>query len=117
MRLLLAGYFIRLGFTVEERESGMAALEAAIAGRFDCFILDVSMPGMSGFDCAREMLAIRPDLPIVLTSGYVRPEDEAQAREIGIRAVRSKPAASTAFDGKTIRRPGQCAKMLSPDWL
>ena len=44
-----------------------------------------------GFDCAREMLAIRPDLPIVLTSGYVRPEDEALAREIGIRAVCSKP--------------------------
>src|SRR5688572_31810006 len=35
MRLLLAEYFRRLGFTVDERESGMAALEAAIAGRLD----------------------------------------------------------------------------------
>ncbi len=33
MRLLLAEYFRRLGFQVEERESGMAALEATIAGQ------------------------------------------------------------------------------------
>ena len=50
MRLLLAEYFRRLGFQVEERESGMAALEATISGRFDCFIFDVSMPGMSGIE-------------------------------------------------------------------
>ena len=48
MRLLLAEYFRRLGFQVEERESGMAALEASLTGRFVCFIFDVSMPGMSG---------------------------------------------------------------------
>ncbi len=35
MRLLLAEYFRRLGFQVDERESGQAALEAALAGRFD----------------------------------------------------------------------------------
>ncbi len=32
-------------------------------------------------------------------------------------AVRRSPAASAAVDGNTTRRPGQCAKMLSPDWL
>jgi len=50
MRLLLAEYFRRLGFQVEERESGSAALEPATSGRFDCFIFDVSMSGMSGFE-------------------------------------------------------------------
>ena len=43
MRLLLAEYFRRLGFQVDERESGAAALEPAVGGRFDCFIFDVSM--------------------------------------------------------------------------
>ncbi|HAF12543.1 MAG TPA: DNA-binding response regulator, partial [Blastocatellia bacterium] len=55
MRLLLAEYFRRLGFHVEERESGTAALEPASAGRFDCFILDVSMPGMTGFELLKRV--------------------------------------------------------------
>jgi PAS domain S-box-containing protein len=60
---------------------------------FDAVVTDLSMPGMTGFDCAREILAVRPDLPIVMTSGYIRPEDEALAREIGIRTVCTKPDA------------------------
>ena len=34
-----------------------------------------------------------------------------------LSAVRSNPAASLAVEGNAMRRPGQCAKMLSPDWL
>jgi len=60
---------------------------------FHAVVTDLSMPGMSGFDCARALLEARPDVPIVLTSGYVRPEDEASARSVGIRAVVTKPAA------------------------
>jgi PAS domain S-box-containing protein len=60
---------------------------------FDAVVTDLSMPGMSGFDCARELLEVRKDIPIVLTSGYVRAEDEAQALTAGICAVVPKPAA------------------------
>jgi PAS domain S-box-containing protein len=60
---------------------------------FHAVVTDLSMPGMSGFDCARELLETRPDVPIVLTSGYVRAEDEARARDVGIRAVVTKPSA------------------------
>jgi PAS domain S-box-containing protein len=60
---------------------------------FDAVVTDLSMPGMSGFDCARELLAVRKGIPIVLTSGYVRAEDEAQALKSGICAVVPKPAA------------------------
>jgi DNA-binding response OmpR family regulator len=55
MRLLLAEYFRRLGFAVDERESGDAALEPALAGQFDCLILDVSMPGMSGLELLKKI--------------------------------------------------------------
>lgn len=55
MRLLLAEYFRRLGFQVEEHETGAAAMEPATIGKFDCFIFDVSMPGMSGFDLLKRV--------------------------------------------------------------
>lgn len=55
MRLLLAEYFRRLGFQVEEHETGASAMEPATIGKFDCFIFDVSMPGMSGFELLKRV--------------------------------------------------------------
>jgi CheY-like chemotaxis protein len=58
---------------------------------FDVVVTDVSMPGLSGFDLARELLAIRPDVPIVMTSGYLRPEDHEAAQQLGIHELVLKP--------------------------
>ena len=55
MRTLLAEYFRRLGFEVTEKESGQAALQAATATRYDCFIFDVAMPEMSGLELLKKM--------------------------------------------------------------
>jgi two-component system alkaline phosphatase synthesis response regulator PhoP len=55
MRLLLAEYFRRLGFQVEEHESGAEGLEPATVGKFDCFIFDVAMPGMTGFELLKRV--------------------------------------------------------------
>ena len=49
------------------------------------------MPGMSGMEVSRRMLEIRPDIPVLLATGYVRNEDVEQARSIGIREVIWKP--------------------------
>jgi CheY-like chemotaxis protein len=49
------------------------------------------MPVMSGQDLARELMRIRPGVPIVLTSGYLRPEEAEAARRIGIYDVVLKP--------------------------
>jgi CheY-like chemotaxis protein len=54
-------------------------------------VTDVSMPRMSGLELARELIAVRANIPIIATSGYVRPEDEAKAQEIGIREFLLKP--------------------------
>ncbi len=57
----------------------------------DVVISDVSMPQMSGFDLAKQLLAIKPNLPIILTSGYVRPEEYEIAQALGIRSLILKP--------------------------
>jgi CheY-like chemotaxis protein len=58
---------------------------------FDLVVTDVSMPRMSGLELARELLAVRPNIPIIVTSGYAHPEDQIKARELGIREFLLKP--------------------------
>jgi CheY-like chemotaxis protein len=57
----------------------------------DMVITDQSMPDMTGADLARAMLARRPDIPIVLNTGYSNSLDEEASRQIGIRRFLVKP--------------------------
>jgi CheY-like chemotaxis protein/two-component sensor histidine kinase len=59
--------------------------------RFDAVLSDEAMPDMPGTELARQLRALRPELPIVLMSGYVTPQFSARARELGIQEVLSKP--------------------------
>ena len=59
--------------------------------QFDLVLTDMNMPGMSGIDVAREVGALRPDLPVVITTGYVRASDVAATRDIGVRDIILKP--------------------------
>jgi signal transduction histidine kinase/ActR/RegA family two-component response regulator len=77
-----------VGFT-----SGAEALAAFRESpeRFQAVLSDESMPEMTGSDLARELRALRPELPIVLMSGYVTPQFAARARELGVAEVLAKP--------------------------
>jgi CheY-like chemotaxis protein len=68
----------------------LAAFEKAPED-FDLVLTDLSMPGMNGMEVSRRILQMRPDIPVLLTTGHVRDEDVAQARAIGIRQVIWKP--------------------------
>jgi len=83
----------RLGYRVTGFLHPRAAIDAFASGPrdFDVIVTDLSMPTMSGFDLARTLREHRVDIPIVMTSGYVRPEDRQAAREAGIREVILKP--------------------------
>lgn len=83
----------RMGYRVTGFSDATEALAAfaKTPGDFDLVLTDLSMPGMNGMDLARHMLGIRPDVPILLATGYVRSEDVEQARAIGIREVIWKP--------------------------
>jgi signal transduction histidine kinase/DNA-binding response OmpR family regulator len=81
------------GYRVEGFTDVAAAFERfrADPSQFDLAITDLTMPSASGMDVARELLAIRPDLPIVLLSGHVTGERREHARSLGICEVLPKP--------------------------
>jgi two-component system cell cycle sensor histidine kinase/response regulator CckA len=65
---------------------------SAAPDAFDLVVVDLVMPDTSGIDIARGMMAIRADIPIIITAGYVSPDDEARAAACGVREVISKSA-------------------------
>ena len=82
-----------LGYRVTTRTSSVEALELFRSrhGDFDLVITDMTMPNMTGAALAREMLAIRPDLPVILCTGYSEFMTAEHARELGIRGYIMKP--------------------------
>ena len=83
----------RFGYQVIGHTDPLQALQAfrAQPRDFDAVVTDLSMPRMSGFELVRELLATRADVPILMMSGYVRPEDQRVAAELGIRDLILKP--------------------------
>jgi CheY-like chemotaxis protein len=65
-----------LGYETIGATSGGAALQvlATEGDRITALFSDIMMPGMNGFELAQQAKAVRPDLKIILTSGYIGPE-------------------------------------------
>ena len=78
------------------QEEALAALRAD-PGAFDLVVSDYNMPGLSGLDIAREVRNLRSDLPVVIASGFVDEELEAEAKEAGVREVIFKAEAMQRF--------------------
>jgi PAS domain S-box-containing protein len=92
----------RLGYRVTGYTDAVEALQEIRAHPegVDAVVTDLSMPRMSGLDLAREALAIRPDLTVVITSGYMRPEDQTKAEKLGVRDVILKPTTANQLATK-----------------
>ena len=58
---------------------------------FDVVIVDQTMPGLTGEEVAKRLLTIRPDLPIILCTGFSHVMNRERALAIGIRAFLMKP--------------------------
>ena len=82
-----------LGYRVVGHTDGRGALEAfrRDPAAFDLAILDQTMPHLSGAELARELLDLRPDLPIIMCTGYSDAVNEEQALAMGIRSFMLKP--------------------------
>ncbi len=59
--------------------------------RFDVMITDLTMPGMTGDELSARVRELRPDLPILLATGYGPSLSPERARQLGIVSVLRKP--------------------------
>lgn len=81
------------GWNVLAAASGQEALQKAAAHDLDAILLDVSMPGMDGFQCY-EILKVNPNtqtIPVVLLTAKVLPDDRHRFAQMDIAGVITKP--------------------------
>jgi PAS domain S-box-containing protein len=94
-----------LGYQATSRANGPEALEAFAAdpGAIDLVVTDMTMPGMTGDVLARRLKELRPDLPVVLCTGYSDKISAETARAQGIDEFGMKPIAMTELS-RLVRR-------------
>jgi PAS domain S-box-containing protein len=82
-----------LGYQAECRTNSIEALESfrTQPDQFDLVITDMTMPNMTGERLAKEMMEIRPDIPIILCTGYSERITREKAIEMGIKEFVLKP--------------------------
>lgn len=95
----------RLGYSVTTRTSSIEALELfrVKPDEFDIVITDQTMPNMTGADLSVEILRIRPDIPIILCTGFSHTISLEKARALGIHEFVMKPVVGAEL-GQTVRQ-------------
>jgi DNA-binding NtrC family response regulator len=109
IRLVLQAAFEKAGykaFVAEDAPSGLASFEQ---NRPDCVLTDVTMPGRSGYELLRDIMALSPDTPVVIMTAYGTIPQAIQAIREGAYEYVTKPfdldalkrIIASAFDSKT----------------
>ncbi|MBU1711073.1 MAG: response regulator [Proteobacteria bacterium] len=95
----------QLGYTITNINSSMGALKLfkSDPDGFDLIITDQTMPHLTGADLAREILQIRPDIPIILCTGYSESLTEEKAEQLGIKKYLRKPVVAREL-AETVRK-------------
>jgi CheY-like chemotaxis protein len=93
-----------LGYEVTSRMNGREALELLKLdpSRFDLVITDQTMPEMTGVELAKEVLGLRPGMPIIMCTGFSYVVDADKAMAAGIKAFAMKPLTKREI-AKTVR--------------
>ncbi len=95
----------KLGYEVTALTSSHETLELFKKDpqRYDLLITDLTMPYLTGDMLASEITAIRPDMPVILTTGYVEAVDREKVKQSGIKVFIPKPCKKQDLS-KTIRQ-------------
>jgi CheY-like chemotaxis protein len=94
-----------LGYSVISTSDSLAALELfrSNAADFDLVLTDQTMPGLPGSELIAEFLKIRPDIKMIICTGYSSIIDEDKAAELGFKGFLPKPFKFERL-ARTIRR-------------
>ena len=95
----------RLGYSVTTQTSSIKALELFRMKpmEFNLVITDQTIPQMTGTDLAREIFLLRPNIPIILCTGFSHAVTPEKARADGIREFVIKPIVGAEL-GRTVRQ-------------
>jgi PAS domain S-box-containing protein len=98
-----------LGYVVTPFSNSVEALKAYQKNpdHFDLVITDMTMPEMTGIDLTKKLLAIQPDLPVILCTGFSEAIDKEKAKALGIREYVKKPVDQRTL-AKAIRAAVTC---------
>jgi len=85
--------FGRLGYEVVAETNSLKALELfrKSPDGFDLVITDMIMPNLPGDKLSKELIAIRPDIPIIICTGYSEQLEAEKAESLGLKAIVMKP--------------------------
>ena len=105
MLLMVERLLQRAGYRVSAYLDAHEALDAVKAdpASIDVAVCDFNMPALSGVEFARALASIRPQLPVIISSGYLPEEAQAEAMEIGVRGLLQKQNTFDELD-RLIRR-------------
>ncbi len=87
----------KYGYNVVTAENGEEALakvrecDSQNGNVFDLVILDLNMPGMGGYRCFQELMKIKPDIMVIIASGYLASEQIEEALKLGAKKFIGKP--------------------------
>jgi len=95
----------RLGYNVTALSCSLEALELFKKNphQYDLILTDLIMPNLTGDKLVLEIIAIRPDMPVILTSGFTDIIDNDKFKQISNKAFISKPFQAQEF-AKTVRQ-------------
>ncbi|MCP4757251.1 MAG: response regulator [Proteobacteria bacterium] len=95
----------QLGYRVTTQTSSIEALEIfkSRPQDFDLVITDMTMPHMTGDQLVKQLLSIRPDIPVILCTGFSENMDEQKAKALGAKELLMKPVDYNQF-ARSIRK-------------
>jgi CheY-like chemotaxis protein len=99
-RVVLNTILTELGHRADFVGTGEAAVAAVSGGSYDAVLLDVALPGIDGFEAARQIVALpKGRVTIIGVSGHASPEEEVRARDAGMDGYLAKPLRPNVLAG------------------